>query len=141
MTRLEVAAAVGARLVTQLGDAGMSAADSSGNLKEPIDDALRAMGYAEADLATAEPEDARGFIAMVRYHALRVVWERIGDRFNVSTSGDSFALNQAFGNVEKLLDRASQDVIEIFGSLNPSGGSAGIITIDVNTLGFPGACW
>lgn len=116
----------------------MSAADSTGNLKEPIDDALRAIGYVEADLATAEPTNARGFIAMVRYHALRVIWERIGDRFNVSTSGDSFALNQAFGNVEKLLDRASKDVIEIYGSLNPSDGSAGIITINNNTLGWPG---
>ena len=140
MNRSEVAVAVGSRLVTQLGDAAMSAADTSGNLKEPIDDALRAMGYAEADLAAAEPEDARGFIAMTRYHALRAVWERIGDRFNVSTSGDSFALNQAFGNVEKLLKAAEADVVAIFGTLSPAGEGGGIITIDVNTLGWPAVC-
>jgi hypothetical protein len=99
------------------------------------------MGYAEPDLATAEPDNARGFIAIVRYHTLRVVLERIGDRFNVSTSGDSFALNQTIGNVEKLLGQAERDVIGIFGSLHPTGDTAGIITIDVNTVGFPGACW
>lgn len=141
MNRLEVAAAVGARLVTQLADAGMSAADTTGNLKEPIDDALRAMGVAEPELVAAESDDARGFLAMTRYQTLRVVLERIGDRFNVSTSGDSFSLNQAFSNVEKLLKQAEQDVIGIFGSLYPAGDGAGIITIDTNTLGCPGACW
>lgn len=140
MNRLEVAAAVGARLVTQLGDAGMSSSDSSGNLKEPIDDALRALGYAEGDLSTAEPEDARGFIAMTRYHALRAVWERIGDRFDYSDPDGSAKLNQTIGNVEKLLARAEADVIVIFGSLYPSGEGGGIITINVNTLGWPEAC-
>ena len=112
--------------------------DSAGNLKEPIDDALRAMGYAEDDLAGAEPENARGFIAMVRYHTLRAVWERIGDRFNVSTSGDSFSLNQGFGNVEKLLKQAEQDVIAIFGSLSPAGRPFEMVTIRTDRLGWPG---
>lgn len=139
MNRSEVASAVGSRLVTQLGDAAMSAADTSGNLREPIDDALRAMGYTEADLATAEPEDARGLIAMVRYHVLRIVLERIGDRFDYSDPDGSARLNQTIGNVEKLLARAEADVIAIFGSLYPTDTTARIITINNNRLGWPEA--
>ena len=132
MNRATVAAEVGVRLSAQLADVGLTAADTTGNLKEPIDDALRAMGTAEADLATAAPDDATGFLAMVRYHTLRRVWELQGDRFNVGLAGKSFSLQQAFANTERLLNLAAADVVRLFGTLDPAGSA--VVTLDLNYL-------
>lgn len=117
MTRDEAAVEVGRRLSVVLAEAGIAVADTAGNLKEPLDDALRAMGYAETDLATAESDDAAGLLAMLRYQALRTAEERLAAKFDLSTGGDSFRLSQIAANVRALLARAEADAIALFGSL------------------------
>ncbi len=133
MTRAEVAAQVAIRLSAQLADAGLAATDVTNGLKEPIDDALRSLGYAEADLATAAPSDAPGFILMAKYHTLRLVLEKVADRFDVTTGGDSYRLNQVIANLEKLLARAEADVIRWFGALVVAD-DGGVIVVDLNYL-------
>lgn len=122
MTRAEVAAAVAARIPTQLADAGMAGTDTPGALKEPIDDALRGLGVAEAALATATSDDPVGFVALVKFFALKAVEARIGDRFDVGTGGDSYKLSQTVANVRALIARAEQELAVLFGGV-PSGGA------------------
>ena len=58
----------GANNLLALADVGLT--DESGGLKEIIDDALLMMGTAYGDLATAQPGDAVGYRAALRYVAL-----------------------------------------------------------------------
>ena|SRR5215216_6276768 len=128
-----VANEVGIRLATPLAGAGMSADDTAGSLKEPIDDALRLLSYAEDDIPTAIPDDASGFLALTRWTTLKAILERISSQFDLSTGGDSFRLSQVVGNVERLLGLAEADVIAIFGS-HPAEMAAEILTLDLAYL-------
>ncbi|MEJ7901846.1 MAG: hypothetical protein WKF63_08345, partial [Thermomicrobiales bacterium] len=117
MTRTEAAAALAVRLGTVFVDAGI--VPTAAGLAPALDDALRAFGYAEVDLATAAPADANGFIAMGRYHALRLCLDRIADRFDVGIAGGSYKLQQTVATIERRLAEARGEVIDLFGSLSP----------------------
>jgi hypothetical protein len=105
-----VAAEVSIRLATQLADAEITPADSAGNLKEPIDDAMRMLGVDESDLTTVDFDDAVCLLAATRYTVLRMVLERISDRFNISTPRGRFDLATTVSNVKQLLEFAAVDV-------------------------------
>lgn len=132
-TREWVATEIGIRLATPLAGAGMTADDAAGSLKEPIDDALRLLSYAEVDIPTAVPDDASGFLALVRWTALKAILERISSQFDLSTGGNSFRLSQVVANVEKLLALAEVDVLAIFGS-HPAEMAAEIVSLDLAYL-------
>lgn len=134
MTRAEALAIVAADLTTPLADAGVAATDASGALKEPLDRALRQLGYGTDELATAEPDDDAGFLALATWQTLRTIWWRLGDRFDLTLGATGLKLNQGFGNVEKLLKDAEANVIRHFGGI-PSGGDAGgFVALDLNFL-------
>ena len=140
MDRAEVAAAVGARLGNTLAGAGLAATDTPGNLREPIDDALRQLGVRAEDLATADVEDSTGFVALVRHRALLLVLDRLADTFDVSTGGDSFKLSQQVANAEKALARAEAELRTLFGApFWPVGDGTetqtSVTTFDLNFLG------
>jgi hypothetical protein len=109
-TREWVAGEIGIRLATPLADAEMGADDSTTNLKEPIDDALRLLGYGEDDIPTADHGSAYELLVAVRYTTLRAILERITDRFDITTGGDAFRLSQTIENVKAMLTRAEADL-------------------------------
>ena len=135
MNRATAAAKIGLRWPAQLTDAGLTATDTSANISEPIDDALRLLGYGEADLATADVpvEDVPDYLAALAYTTLSLVLARLADRFDLTTGGKSLRLQQSFANTERLLARAASDVLARFGSLT-GGARDGVIGLDLNYL-------
>lgn len=115
MTRVEVAAEINARIGFWLVETEITAADTTGNLKEPLDDALAAMGVAQEDRATAEPADGDRFILEAEYHTLRKVVRVLALRFNVGLGGNSFQLRQLFENAKVMLDDAELRLREATG--------------------------
>lgn len=133
MLRSDVAALIALDLSSVLAAANMVGTDSVGNLKEPIDRALRAMGVASADLLTAEPADDSLYEAQAMYETLRTVYRRLGDQINIGTGGDNFQLNQMFANVKALLDEAAARVAALGGSKGGSGLLVGTMDLGFNS--------
>jgi hypothetical protein len=142
MTRDEAAAFLGARLGAYLDAASRTAADSDGNLGPVIDDALRALGYAEADLATAEPDDREGYELQLRYRALLQITLDLSVFINVGTAGESFSLQAIRQAAEKDLDRAEKAVMDYYGTLGvvAADGDAVFATLDTN-INLERWCW
>lgn len=136
MLRAEVAEEIGLRLDVLLTEVGLSPADEAGALKEPIDDALRAMGYAEDDVPTAAPEDPATFIAMVLYWTLRRALFVLQTRFDASLPGGlSASQNQVTKNVERLLVIAEKEAVALNGAFATAEPRA--VGIDLNTRMTP----
>src|SRR5690348_7922993 len=127
MLRSDVATLIALDLSSVLSAANMQGTDTLGNLKEPIDRALRAMGVASADLPIAEPADDSLFEAQAMYETLRTVYRRLGDQINLATGGDNYQLNQMFANVKSLLDEAAARVAALGGSRGGSGVVVGVM--------------
>jgi len=135
-SRAWVASQVASRLATPLAAVQMGGSDLPGELGEPIDDALRMLGYEESELATAEPDDPLGFLYLAIYTTLTAIWHRMVSTFDISSQGDSLKLSQRIGNVERMLAAAKADVIRVFGDV-PAGagdGGGGILTLDMGYL-------
>lgn len=140
MNRTEAASFIGARFAAYLTAASRTAADTTGNLAEIIDDAFRALGVLPGDLATAETTDAEGdadLMAQLPYRALTQLCRDIGATYFDVTVGDSFKLSQISGACRKDLEMAQASVLERFGTtdvIDGDGASDGISTIDLNYL-------
>lgn len=126
MLRSDAATLVALDLSAVLTAANMQGTDTTGNLKEPLDRALRAMGVAESDLATAAPDDGALFEAQAQYETLRTISRRLGDQMSLGTGGDNFQLNQVFTNVQTLLKEAADRVKALGGSPGGSGIAVGV---------------
>lgn len=143
MDRADGVAYLDARLSAYILAVGRTATDDTANLGPAVDDALRALGTAAADLATAEPEGEpaeEDFRVQLTYRALLQIVRDLGATyFNVATSGDSFSLNQVRVAAEKDLALAEQAVVERFGTTGivPTGDSGAVWTIDLNFLADP----
>lgn len=136
MNRADAAAIVASRYPTQLADAGMTGADTPGNLKEPLDDALLALGHGYDDLAGGDDRDPMGFVTLARYYTLRAVLARVSDRFDLSSAGDSLRLSQTVEQVRALLAIEAQGVMAMFGNTAPAPASSAnpFVTVDLNYL-------
>ncbi|MBS0478651.1 MAG: hypothetical protein JSR79_05055 [Proteobacteria bacterium] len=116
MIRSDVVALVATELAPLLALAQMQGTDTTGNLMEPVDRALYAMGATTpSDPIISWP--ALLYEAQVSYEVLRTIWRRLGDQINLSSEGDSYQLNQAFANVSALLEEAAARVVSLGGSL------------------------
>lgn len=126
------------RLGTILTAATIAATDTTGNLKEPIDDALRMLGYAESELATAEPASSLPFLALVRYTTLRLAWDRRSQSFDLNSEGTGLRLQQRVATLERMLKDAEGEVIRIFGGI-PTGDheEGGVVWVDMGYLTEP----
>ena len=138
MNRTEAAAYVGERLGAYLTAAGRTAADSAGNLKGVIDDALRALGYGEDELATAETttaaatEDLR---VQVLYRTLVQIVRDLGAQmFDLSSPEASLKLSQLRVAAEKELARAEAAVIARFSTTEIVTEGGGLVSVDLNFL-------
>lgn len=137
MTRADVAAYIGERYGAYLEAVGRTAADSAGNLKPAIDDALRALGVAPSALATAEPSDEDGFMAQAEYHALRAIVRDLGaTQFDVGLDGNNYRLEQIWKHAREDLKDAQTRVLALFGTTAPVP-DGGVVALD---LDFLGAC-
>lgn len=147
-SRTWLATQIGARYSAQLADAGMTPEDSTGNLKEPLDDALRLLGVPEDELDGAggaasyvgdAPLVPTPYLSMVAWTTLRQVQLRISDRFDVSGPRGGYRLSQAVKQLDTLIARAEEDIIRIYGYM-PDGatGVAGVspmLTMDYLNTG------
>lgn len=138
MTRDEAVTFIGTRFAAYLANANRTAADTTGNLKEIIDDAFRVLGFAAADWPTAETsgeeadEDLR---VQLPYRTLEQVCRDIGATFFDVTVGDSFKLSQVRAACDKDLERAAKAVVERFGTVGiVDSDDGGITVIDLNYL-------
>ena len=113
MTRDEVIVRVAAVIPAVLSDAGISVSDTAGNMKEPVDAALEAMGL---DLSTLEVDDPVGFVALVKYHSLLAAEGRAADRFDVTVPSGSFRLAQVLATLQKMIERSEKEVSVLFGT-------------------------
>lgn len=133
MQRSDVATLVGLDLSSVLAAAGMDATDSTGNLKEPLDRALRSLGVAASDLSTADVDDDALFEAQAMYETLRTVYRRLGDQININSQGDAYQLNQMFANVTALLQEAETRVRMLGGAAGGSGLLPGVFNLGFQT--------
>jgi len=113
MSRTDALTYLSGTLAQWISDAGLTAADSSGNLKEPIDDALLMTGTAYADLATATVADvdAMGFRKVLKYTGLLRIQDAIGARVDLTLDGPqmSKSRSQAVKSLAGIIEKAKAD--------------------------------
>lgn len=75
-----------------------------------IDDALRRLGYAEVDLATAEVEDVRrnAVFALASYYAARRLWRQLSDRVNIKVDDSTFDYKNVVASVQQIMQDAAR---------------------------------
>lgn len=113
MSRSDALAYLSGTLAQWITDAGLTAADTTGNLKEPIDDALLMTGTAYADLATATvaDDDALGYRKVLKYTGLLRIQDAIGARVDISLDGPqmSKSRSQAVKSLAEIVKAAKAD--------------------------------
>ncbi len=138
MTRDDAADYIGARLSAYLDAVSRTVADSAGNLQPIIDDALRALGYADADLAFAEPtgsDEVAGLRLQLIYRALLQITRDLAVFIDISTAGDSFKLSQMRTAALADLAIAEASVLSWFGTLDAAVADGDpFVTVDLNFL-------
>lgn len=141
MTRDEAVAYVSARYSDYLDAASREATDAAGKtLTVVIDDALRALGYASADIPTAEPTDADAeddYRLQLAFRTMRQVDRDLGaTSIDISVDGDSFKLSQLKAGSKEELALLTAEMLERFGTLGvvPGVGSNPFVTLDLNYL-------
>jgi hypothetical protein len=139
VNRAGLAANLGARLGAYLTATTRTASDAgAGTLTPAIDDALRALGIAYADLATATADDDEttdDWIVQGTYRALLQIKRDLGATFFDVTVGDSFNLSQVRAAAEKDLADAETAVLDRFRTLGVVSGDGGAVwSLDLNHL-------
>lgn len=140
MNRASATTYLATRFGQYLSAASRPATDSTGALKEIIDDALFALGVTDADLLTwqtTDPDGAEDVRAQLAYRALLQLNRDLAVQFDVSSQGDSVRLSQMRAAAEKDLAIAEEVVIARFGTILAvaSDTSSLITTLDLNYLG------
>lgn len=131
LTRANLIAAVAGELAGVLTLGGFTSADTTGNCKEPADSAFRALGTAQADLATATVDDGdeQQAIAYLRYFVVdKAVWNTTA-KMNVKATGGAAAnLREQHENLLKLLAHALGQA-QAYGLQVPGNGQSGYIPL------------
>lgn len=112
MSRADSASYLAGTLAQWLTDAGLTAADTSGNLKEPIDDALLMTGTTYSDLTTATvaDTDVPGFRKVLKYTGLLRIQDAIGSRVDLQLDGPqmSKSRSQAVKSIAEIIKTAKE---------------------------------
>lgn len=138
MNRVELMGYAWGRLGVLFTEVGMTNDDSSGNMKEPLDDTLMALGstYEDAASAVVATADERAARALVRYYGLIAIQDSALNYVDESksTGAPSVSLSrsrsQFVAQIEKSLERAYKDAAQYL----PIGG--GWIENDLETGAF-----
>jgi nucleotide-binding universal stress UspA family protein len=122
-----------------LGLAGVAATDTTGGLKEPIDEALALLGVAWSELATATvtDADAPAALALLRTTTLRRVLTGLNDKTKQDLEIGEVKLkgSQLVAKVERLLADAQAVAARYSTVGEPATWAAGGINLDYLELG------
>lgn len=130
LARSSLLAAIAGELREPLALAEINPVDTTGNLKEPLDRTFRALGAAEADLATAVV--ATGSEAVAIAYATYFVYSRVtsalADQVNMSSVGSRADLHQLYENMK---DRMADALLiaQGFGLSISGSGASGLVPI------------
>lgn len=127
LTRAQLVAALVGELGEVLDPAQLAATDTTGAMKEPVDRTLRAMGVADASLATATVAtgaEAKA-IAYGLYFTLWRATNALVGQMDVGSAGASAKLRQQFENVRDRMKEALR-IAQGYGLTVASEGYTGI---------------
>lgn len=150
MNRAALVAELWIRLQHVFAVVGMSNEDSPGNMKEPVDDTLRALGVSYADLATGEvaSSDVDKAIVLAEYFGLKAVYKSAIESVDISVAAPqvSKSKSQFVLNVKDALTQARADASPwIPGDVKWLSGSIDLDFMsdesDVNALVSYGGLW
>jgi hypothetical protein len=100
-----------ANVATYLGEQFSSLATAVGQASyDPdINNAFRALGVAESDLATATIDDGSrlALFTLAEYYALLRFWRQLSDRANYSLGGNSLNFSNMLENIQALASEAA----------------------------------
>lgn len=97
-----------------------------------IDLALRKLGVARADLATASLQDAQeeAYYALGEYYALRRIWRGLGDRVNQTFGATTLNFTDQRASVKAMMDDAQRRVSALGYDVTGDGWSIGYLNSD-----------
>jgi hypothetical protein len=135
LSRAEAASELANRAGRHLVAVGLNSSDTTGNLKEPLDDTFRALGVAYGDLIDADVEEGEldQFLAVGTVYVLRQALGASSGFANVAATalGTSKQKQQIVQNLEKRLLEAEAHAAQYGVSvLTPVMGS-GVYRIDI----------
>lgn len=130
MTRAELATHLGLWYGGYLAETGRPATDAPEGIQFVIDATLRALGHT-GNLSAVVEDDDEGLRVWGEYLLLKWLVAELGTNFNVSVSGDSFALSQLYDHAKQALERAETAVVGRYGAVTTVGGS-GLVVLDLN---------
>jgi hypothetical protein len=134
LTRTQLATLLGTRAGANLRAVGLLTTDTSSNLKEPLDDTLRALGVPFGSEASATLDDGQvgAFLAVGAVYVLRRALDEASGYADVAATalGTSKSKSQIVKNLrERLADAEAHAIGYGIADLVPAMGS-GVYTID-----------
>lgn len=134
MSRAQLAAALWGTLQRQFTEVGIENSDDAGNLKEPLDSTLLALGTAYADLSDGEVDtgDEAAALAIVEYQGLRAALRAYN---KVDTTIDAPTVTVRWSQLgDKLRKDVADAAVIVSAALSErNGGSWGVGSL---SLGF-----
>lgn len=126
MSRAQLAANLWGLLQRQFTEVGIENEDSTGNLKEPIDFTLLALGTSYADLSsgTVDDGDEHDALTIARYQGLRSVYDAALAKVDVTIDAPNTSVkwSQYAAAIEKALTAAKAEALPLMATaVNPFG--------------------
>lgn len=130
LARSVLVAAIAGGLRELLAEAELLPADTTGHLKEPIDQTFRALGVAEVGLAAATVADGSesAAIAIANYFTLARILNAVSTEISLSSVGSRAEFQQLYDHVKERLE-AALVVAQGYGLVIAGAGSSGIVPI------------
>lgn len=126
MSRAQLAANLWGLLQRQFTEVGIENEDSTGNLKEPVDFTLLALGTSYADLASGTVDDGSeaDALTIARYQGLRSVYDAALAKVDVTIDAPNTSVkwSQYAAAIEKALTAAKAEALPLMATaVNPFG--------------------
>lgn len=126
MSRAQLAANLWGLLQRQFTEVGIENEDSTGNLKEPVDFTLLALGTSYDDLASGTVDDGSeaDALTIARYQGLRTVYDAALAKVDVTIDAPNTSVkwSQYAAAIEKALTAAKAEALPLMATaVNPFG--------------------
>lgn len=127
MSRAQLMTYLWGKLGDQFTEAGMTNDDTSGNLKEPLDETFVALGFSFTDAATAEvvTGDEPKAMTLARYFGLLAVYDAVMNRVDsqISVGAPSVSKSENRSQFVRQLENALFRAREAAEPFLPTGGT------------------
>ena len=135
LSRAELQASLWGTLQRPFTEVGIANTDTTGNLKEPLDATLYAMGTAYADLTTGTIADGSEFDALkvARYYGLSAIYDAALNRVDVRLTDEDMSRSDTWSQFVKNLKDARDEAKADAAPFLPADGSWGAGSL---SLGF-----